>query len=105
MWSCSHTTARRLGFMCFKEIFPFSVKFAEDLLQKICAFWGSSFKPSPVGLPLCRAFSWEMWKRAVTKVFNEGKPRSLFSVFVWIEVFPRAGENNSGLSALVEYSI
>lgn len=44
MWSYSLTTARRLGLVCFKEIFPFSGKFGADLLQKICAFWGSSFQ-------------------------------------------------------------
>lgn len=38
------------------------------------------------------------------KVFGEGEPRSFFPFFVWIEILPREGEENSGLSALVEYS-
>jgi len=34
MWSYCHIIARRLGFMCFEEIFPFSVNFDADFVAK-----------------------------------------------------------------------
>lgn len=81
MWSCSHTTARRLGFMCFKEIFPFSVKFAEDLLQKICAFWGSSFQTFSSGSSFVQGLLMEDVEEGCHKSFQWRETKVSFLSF------------------------